>query len=153
MSKLLVSLIAALFGGVVVFKIVIQPNIDWHVVKDMVTPKIRSYRVGDCMVYTERDTGRMVNKACHEPVMRTTSPSSSEPIRQTMPATVRVPIKQPEPVRQTVPTTVYVPIERPIRTREPSTLFPGREKCLTARGEGVHTVNPKTGRPSCWVPD
>lgn len=62
----------SLLGSLVVVQFVF-PNVDLGKLIDIWRPKISKEWIGDCVVYTDRDTGRTVNKECTQKVVRTPS--------------------------------------------------------------------------------
>ncbi len=63
-GSILAWIAAALAGSVVLFQVVIKPEIDWSMVKEIFRPKIERENVGGCVLFVDRDTGKTVNKEC-----------------------------------------------------------------------------------------
>src|SRR5260370_864115 len=61
---LIEAVIAALLGNISIFKLSPVVNIDWKVLKDIMSDKIRTKEVGDCRIMYDRDTGVIVREKC-----------------------------------------------------------------------------------------
>lgn len=63
-AKWIKWILGLLLGSIAIFKIAISLNIDWKEVMAPFNPSVRSEKIGDCVVFIDRDTGKTLNKEC-----------------------------------------------------------------------------------------
>lgn len=73
-AKWIKWILGLLLGSVALFKIAISLNIDWKEVMAPFNPYVRSEKVGECVVFIDRDTGKTLNKECVLVILTRTRP-------------------------------------------------------------------------------
>jgi hypothetical protein len=64
-------LVGSILGSIVLFQFTFPHIIDWRVLYEIVHPKVRSERIGNCVFMIDRDSGATINKECGTPEPKT----------------------------------------------------------------------------------
>lgn len=77
MRRIIAILLSLLLGGVVLFKIAIEFNVDWKTIMEHYYPIAHREQVGDCILFIDPRTGQTLNKECKSPVVKENEPNAT----------------------------------------------------------------------------